>query len=335
MPEKPTYVELEKRIQKLEQAEARHNQSETALRQCEAIMRYIIKHDPNAIAVYDKNLNYIAVSDRYLQDYNVGERDILGKHHYEVFPEMPQRWKEVHQRVLQGVTERNENDYFQRPDGRTTYNRWECRPWYLADGSIGGMITYTEVTTERKMAENALIQSESRYRTLVNTIPDLVWLKDLEGVYLSCNPTFERFFGAKESEIIGKTDYDFKDKDLSDSFREHDRKARDIDGPSVNEEWLTFADDGYHGLFETIKTPMRDTHGNVIGGLGISRDITERKGTEEALIESEQKWRNILVNTPQIGIALDSQARVVFANEHFLNLTGWLEGTRGNWSGLV
>jgi PAS domain S-box-containing protein len=267
------------------------NEVEKALRQSEQVMRYIIKHDPNAIAVYDQHLNYIAVSDRYLQDYHVSEKDILGKHHYEVFPEMPQRWKDVHQRVLQGATERNDDDCFERPDGTTTYNRWECRPWYRADGAIGGMITYTEVTTERKMAEKALSQSEAHLRTLVDTIPDLIWLKDIDGVYISCNPMFERFFGAKESEIAGKTDYDFVDKELADFFRTHDRKAIQADQPSKNEEWLTFADNGYHGLFETIKTPMRNTEGNLTGVLGIARDITDLRNSEKEKIMLERQLK--------------------------------------------
>ena len=128
-------------------------QAEEKLRESEEIMRFIIKHDPNAIAVYDLGLHYVAVSDRYLQDYNVKEADIIGEHHYDVFPEMPQTWKDVHQRCLSGMIERNDDDYFERPDGSITYNRWECRPWYRANGKIGGMITYTEVTTERKRAE--------------------------------------------------------------------------------------------------------------------------------------------------------------------------------------
>ena len=143
--------------------------------------------------------------------------------------------------------------------------------------------------TDRKLAEEALVQSESRQRTLVDTIPDLVWLKDQDGVYLSCNKAFERFFGAKESEIVGKTDYDFVDKDLADFFRAKDRKAMVLNRPSINEEELTFADNGYSGLFETIKTSMRDNNGNLIGVLGIARDISERqRAAQEKLILERQ-----------------------------------------------
>lgn len=136
--------------------EAERAQIAAKLYEREEVMRYIIKHDPNAIAVYDRDLRYIAVSNRFLQDYNVKEEDLLGKHHYDVFPEMPQRWKDVHQHCLAGGIERNEDDHFVRPDGSITYNRWECRPWYRADDTIGGIILYTEVTTERKKTEAQL-----------------------------------------------------------------------------------------------------------------------------------------------------------------------------------
>jgi PAS domain S-box-containing protein len=119
--------------------------------------------------------------------------------------------------------------------------------------------------------------------TLMNTMPDLVWLKNADGVYLSCNRMFERFFGARTVDIVGKTDYDFVDRELADSFREHDRKAMLAESPSSNEEWITFADDGHNALLETIKTPMHDAEGQLVGVLGVGRDITERKMVEEEL----------------------------------------------------
>ncbi len=129
----------------------------------------------------------------------------------------------------------------------------------------------------------------ARLKALVTTIPDLVWLKDVSGVYLACNPEFERLFGATEDDIVGKTDYDFVGRELADFFRDHDRAAMAADRPLRNEEWLNFAVGGYRGLFETTKSPMHDSAGRIIGVLGVSRDISERKRIENELAQSRQQ----------------------------------------------
>jgi diguanylate cyclase (GGDEF)-like protein/PAS domain S-box-containing protein len=135
-----------------------------------------------------------------------------------------------------------------------------------------------EKLVDKRTAE--ISETKNQLHTLLDTIPDLIWLKDREGAYLLCNPMFERFFGAKEAEIVGKSDYDFVDKELADFFREKDRQAMQNGGPSINEEWLTFADGGHRSLHETIKTPVYDEAGILVGILGIARDITERHNNE-------------------------------------------------------
>ncbi|MCQ1551001.1 MAG: PAS domain S-box protein [Candidatus Accumulibacter phosphatis] len=148
--------------------------------------------------------------------------------------------------------------------------------------------------SKQKKTQRALENARTRLQTLVRTIPDLVWLKDPEGVYLACNPAFEHLYGASEAEIVGKTDYDFVDPELADFFRANDWAAIAASGPRVNEEWLTFADDGHHALFETIKTPMRDAGGRLTGVLGIARDITAARAMQEALSEREELYRAIV-----------------------------------------
>ena len=157
--------------------------------------------------------------------------------------------------------------------------------------------------TERKQTELRLAESEIRLRTLVQTIPDLIWLKDKEGVYLLCNTRFEEFFGARESEIVGKTDYDFVDRALADTFRLNDRAAIAKGGPSVNEEWVSFASDGHRELLETTKTPLQNAQNEVVGVLGIGHDITERNAAANEI--AHLAFYDSLTDLPNRRLLLD------------------------------
>lgn len=132
----------------------------------------------------------------------------------------------------------------------------------------------------RTRAQIALKDAEIKLKTILNTIPDLVWLKDVNGVYLGCNRRFESFVGKPEHEIIGKTDYDFFDRELADFFRRNDQLALDSGGVRTNDELVTFASDNHQETLESTKTPMHDHQGGVVGVLGVGHDISERKRTE-------------------------------------------------------
>jgi diguanylate cyclase len=122
---------------------------ETKLLHSHNLMRYIIEHSNGAIAVHDKEMKYIYVSQRYLKDYKIEDPDIIGKHHYEVFPDLPQKWRDIHQRALKGEITSAERDPYPRADGTVEWTRWECRPWHKANSLIGGFIVYTEIITQR------------------------------------------------------------------------------------------------------------------------------------------------------------------------------------------
>ena len=167
--------------------------------------------------------------------------------------------------------------------------------------------------------EARLHDSEAHLRALIKAIPDLIWLKNKEGVYLSCNAMFERYIGVKEVDLIGKTDYDFVSKELADLFQKYDQKIMAKNEVFVTEESVTFADDGHQAFVETIKTPLHDIEGNIIGVLGIARNITKRKKAEDSL----RKFSLAVDQNPCAIIITDLNARIEYANAAFTHTTGY------------
>ena len=159
-------LQLEQTNRALQEDIVRRQQAEVALHERDEILRLFVEHSPAAIGMFDNEMRYVAVSRRWLSDYGLGERDIVGRSHYEIFPEIPQRWKDIHRRCLAGATERCDEDPFVHADGRTDWVRWEIHPWHRAAGEIGGIIIFSEVITDRKLAEEALRGAHTRLEQL-------------------------------------------------------------------------------------------------------------------------------------------------------------------------
>lgn len=174
-------------------------------------------------------------------------------------------------------------------------------------------------THDLTQVNQSLTESEARTRTLFHTIPDLIWLKDKEGIYLACNPAFEQLFNAKQSEIIGKTADDFIGADLTQSFHSNDLEVIKANKPIVIEEWLTYVETGRRALFEVIKVPMQTTGGQLIGVLGVGRDITERKQAEERL----QLAAMVYQNSSQSIMVTDDSGTIIAVNPGFERITGY------------
>lgn len=128
------------------------------------------------------------------------------------------------------------------------------------------------------------------YKTIIRTLPCPIWIKNLDGLYLACNPCFEDLFGASEQEILGKNDYDFVNAGLADLFLEHDKEVILKGSLSIYEEWITFASDGHSELLEVSRVPMYDNDGELIGVLGIGHNVTTRNESEKKLQKSEERF---------------------------------------------
>ena len=140
--------------------------AQEALRQREELVRLFVNNTPAAVAMLDCHMRYIITSRQWLIDYNLGDQNIIGRSHYDVFPEIPDRWKKIHQRTLAGSVQKCEEEVFLGADGKIDWMRWEIHPWRKTGGEIGGIIMFTEIINEQKAAKEELRQSEAAIRVL-------------------------------------------------------------------------------------------------------------------------------------------------------------------------
>ena len=182
-------------------------EAEAVLHERQEILRLFVERAPAAIAMFDAGMRYLAVSRRFVTDYGLGMEpcDLIGREHYEVFPDIPGRWRDVHRRALAGETLSAEIDRFERASGRTDWVRWETLPWHRADGSIGGTVLFTEVMTAQRQAEAMLRETDRRLRDLLDTLNLGTFITmDLDGTIRFWSDGCTRLYGWTSSEAVGR-----------------------------------------------------------------------------------------------------------------------------------
>lgn len=221
---------------------------------------------------------------------------------------------------IQAVLDRHLPDFsLEYPCHSPDQERWfSMNVTPLTGAGRGVVVSHVDVTA-RKQSELTLAKERGNLRTLFRALPDLVWLKNPEGTYLACNPRFEGLVGAREPEILGRTDHHFFERRLVDRFRATDLLAINADGPSITEDEICFVSDGHKEILETIKTPVYAQNGALIGVLGVGRDISAARRNEEQL----RKLALAVEQSPESIVVTDLAESIEYVNEAFVRNTGY------------
>ncbi|WP_129628240.1 PAS domain-containing sensor histidine kinase, partial [Candidatus Oscillochloris fontis] len=276
---------------------------------------------------------------RYLEDYQLKDCEIIGHSHYDVFPEIPDYWRAIHQRCLQGAVEKNEGEPFTRSDGRVDWVRWEIHPWRNKQGEIDGLVLFSEVITERVEALQAFKASEQRYRQMfeMHGLPKLILAPDT-GQIINANPAAGRFYGYTVEQL--KT-LNMADLTLLPPEEVRHKLIQAIHSSIYSIECLHRGADGQPHNVEIFVGLIEFEDRNELYAL--ITDVTERQRTRKALQEAydlmEQRViartielqryaaqvQDLYNNAPAGYHSLDANGRFVQVNDTELR---WLGYTR-------
>ncbi|MDO3378005.1 PAS domain-containing hybrid sensor histidine kinase/response regulator [Geoalkalibacter halelectricus] len=241
-----------------------------------------IEQAPVAMAMFDTQMRYIRASRRWRSDYGLGNRDLEGLSHYEVFPEIGAAWKEAHRQGLAGETIRCAEDRFGRADGSVQWLQWEIQPWHEASGAVGGIIIFTEDITRRKQAEMEVRESETGFRILSEAMPQMVWASHRDGRAYYLNSRWLEYTGQtlEEAEGLGW----LKALHPEDVLLAQDRWTEAIStGTPYEAQYRIKGKDGRYRWFLSRGLPKRSAAAEIEQWVGTCTDIGEQKALEEAL----------------------------------------------------
>jgi diguanylate cyclase (GGDEF)-like protein/PAS domain S-box-containing protein len=290
----------------------------------EQALRLFVRHVPSSVAMFDTEMRYLVVSDRWLTDYGIAGQDVIGRCHYEVLPDTPQVWRDGHARCLKlGIVERSDEDIYVRPDGSREWLRWEVHPFRNRLGDIAGIIIFSEFITARREAERRLAESEQRLRDYLATASDWVWEAGPDHRLVAFSGDLARH-NIDATSFLGRTLWELEgvpDPDASPRWREHlaDREAH---RPFRELVLRCEARDGGERWIELSGKPVFVADGRFAGYRGSARDVT---AATLAALERERQTRHLELASELAGLgywSVDYERQQVHWSDGLYRITG-------------
>ncbi len=304
--------------------------------QSERLLRSFIDDAPVAIAMFDRNMRYLAASRRWLEDYGL-TASVTGRSHFDMFPVIPKRLREVYRRALAGETIKAEEDFFKRADAPSIWVKWEIRPWYLAKGAIGGVILFSEDTTARKKAEEALRHSEGQFRGVYERAGTGIAIASTEGQFAACNPAFASMLGYAEDELRSFSMLDLMHAEDRDANVEGIGRLLRGETSVFEASCRCLRKDGDWLWAEKTISLLRDADGKPSNILMLLNDRTERQRAEERkrmlTRELAHRGRNLLAVIQ--SITKHSLLNAASLEEALTALTGRLQALAHTYGSLT
>ena len=290
---------------------------EAALRKSKELLQLFVEHAPVPIAMFDREMRYLAVSRRWAQDHNIDDRAIIGRSHYQVNPEIPERWKETHRRGLGGERQQVEEDRYDRANGATEWIRWQITPWRSGDGSIGGIVLFYEDITARKLAESALRESKELLQLFIDRAPAPLAMFDRDMRYLAVSRRWLEEYSLVGCDVIGRSHYEII-PDLPERWVESHRRGLAGETLRADEDRFDRADGSVQwSRWEVL--PWRKGDGSIGGIILFAEDITKHKQTDDRLRLAASVFTNA-----REGITItDPAGTILEVNEMFTRITGY------------
>ena len=285
------------------------------LRESEDRFQLFLEGAPAAIAMLDTRMCYLAASNRWYSDYGIIDQDIIGRSHYEIFPEIGDSWKAIHQRCLAGESAAREEDAFERADGRTDWLRWAIKPWRLATGEVGGIIMFTEVITERKEAALSLVAANQLLESTFESLSDAVLVIETPSrTVVRCNAAVQQVFGHPPESLLGRNTQLLYENDAA--YAAVGRAARSAmeQGRIYREEVVLCRADGTRIDAEMTVSAIRHDRDWRTGVVSVIRDISARKESDRALSRMAERQTAILESITDAFCTLDHEWRFTYLN---------------------